>query len=170
MSCMKFFKPNNTKNSHWKRYYSEHTRVSACMHSHKDTNANIYENVCGRNICYSQHHRKIAAHIDLSAGDIPFSLSLLSLFFSLYLLVDSGIPNTYHRICVTTFAMHKHTGRVPFSRCVWTFLMKFMKYAHDTSWMHKETRLSFGRWLEKAEKGDANGQWSGSLTSNHNKR
>lgn len=132
MSCMKFF--NQIK----EKIVVE--SVTICMHLHTKTQMQTLIEVYAA-IIFAIHNI-----IEKSQRTLTWVREMFPL--SVYLSVNSGIPNAYHRICVTTFAMHKHTGRVPFVR---TFLMKFMKYTHDTSWMHKETRLCFGRWLEKKQ-------------------
>lgn len=124
------------------------TRASACIHIH--TGKHLEKCVRPFYLLFTTSSKNRSALTWVRQMIFrPFSLSLFHSH-----TVNSRIPNTYHTcvyVCYHICYAHKHRGRLAFIRCLRmrTFLMKFMKYTHDTSWMHKETRLCVGRWLKK---------------------
>lgn len=96
--------------------------------THKDTNANTFLDVYAA-LIFAIHNiiEKSQRTLTGVREIFPF-LYLFSLACSLSVAVNSRIPNTYRR----TFAMQKHTGRVPFIRCVWEYSLWNLWNIHTT--------------------------------------
>lgn len=94
----KFFNQMKQKMAR-KCYYSTSARMHI-VYKYRYTLTNIYKSVCDHYICYSHHHRKIAAlWLECGLDDIPFS-------FSLNKVRDSQHISIYICMYVATFAMH----------------------------------------------------------------
>lgn len=155
MSCMKFF--NQIK----EKIVVE--SVTICMHLHTKTQMQTLIEVYAA-IIFAIHNI-----IEKSQRTLTWVREMFPL--SVYLSVNSGIPNAYHRIYVLPHLLCTNTQDECHS---WEHSLWNLWNIHTTrrECIKKHVYVLGVGWKkssQKTEKRDANGQWSGSLAFNHNK-